>query len=132
MTRSASYRLVWRETAKNPQGTTVFGINVAPRVVFRLASGRVVRRSGLRVKGAIFPKRPAVIQLKTSDGWETIRKLTPRRARFSVSVSTRRIEPGRHRLRLWVPRDRQRKLVNAASRQRGVLVYDRFVIRGGR
>jgi hypothetical protein len=132
MTRSASYRLVWRETAKNPQGTAVFGINVAPRVVFRLASGRVVRRSGLRVKGAIFPKRPAVIQLKTSDGWETIRKLTPRRARFSVSVSTRRIEPGRHRLRLWVPRDRQRKLVNAASRQRGVLVYDRFVIRGGR
>jgi hypothetical protein len=31
-----------------------------------------------------------------------------------------------------VPRDARRKFVNTASRQRGVLVYDKFVIRGGR
>jgi hypothetical protein len=132
MVRSTSYRLVWRETARNPEGAAAFAINVAPRVTFRLASSRVVRRKGLLVKGSIYPKRPAAIQLRTSDGWKTVRKLKPRRARFAVPVPTRRIEPGVHRLRLWVPRDARRKFVNTASRQRGVLVYDKFVIRGGR
>ena len=44
-------------------------------------------------------------------------------------MQTGRIDPGTHRLRLWVPRDAQRKFANVASRQRGVLVYDRFIVR---
>ena len=81
------------------------------------------------MKGSIYPKRPAAIQMKTSDGWLTIRKVKPTRQRFQVTVSTGRIDPGTHRLRLWVPRDSQRKFANVASRQRGVLVYDRFIVR---
>ena len=129
MSRSADYRLIWREEATHPEGTASFGIDVQPRVTFRLASSRVVRKGGLVVKGSIYPKRPAVIQMKTSDGWQTIRKVTPTRQRFQVSVSTGRIDPGTHRLRLWVPRDSQRRFANIASRQRGVLIYDRFVVR---
>jgi hypothetical protein len=106
-----------------------FGIDVQPRVTFRLASSRVVRKRGLLVKGSVYPKRPAAIQMKTSDGWKTIRKIKPTRQRFAVRVSTGRIDPGKHRLRLWVPRDSQRKFANVSSRQRGVLVYDRFVVR---
>jgi hypothetical protein len=129
MSRSADYRLVWREEANHPEGVAAFGIDVQPRVTFRLATSRVVRKKGLVVKGSIYPKRPAVIQMKTSDGWQTIRKVKPTRQRFQVTVSTGRIEPGTHRLRLWVPRDAQRKFANVASRQRGVLVYDRFIVR---
>ena len=129
MRRSADYRLVWRETATHPEGVAAFGIDVRPRVSFRLASSRVVRRSGLRVKGSIYPRRPAAIQMRTSDGWKTVRKLKPRRNRFSVVVPTSRMDPGRQRLRLWVPRDSKRRFANTASRQRRVLVYDRFVIR---
>ena len=129
MSRSADYRLVWREEATHPEGTAAFGIDVQPRVTFRLATSRVVRKKGLVVKGSIYPKRPAAIQMKTSDGWQTIRKVKPTRQRFQVTVSTGRIDPGTHRLRLWVPRDSQRKFANVASRQRGVLVYDRFIVR---
>lgn len=129
MNRSADYRLVWRESATNPQGTAAFGIQVQPRVTFRLASSRVVRRKGLLVTGSIYPRRPALIQMKTSDGWQTVRTVKPTRARFSVAVPTTRFDPGAHRLRLWVPRDAQRRFANTSSRQRGVLVYDRFVIR---
>jgi hypothetical protein len=129
MARSADYRLVWREEATHPQGTAAFGIDVQPRVTFRLATSRVARKKGLVVKGSIYPKRPAAIQMKTSDGWQTIRKLKPTRQRFQVTVSTGRIDPGTHRLRLWVPRDAQRKFANVASRQRGVLVFDRFIVR---
>jgi hypothetical protein len=129
MTRSADYRLVWRASATNPEGSAAFGIDVQPRVTFRLASSRVQRKRGLLVKGSIYPKRPAVVQMRTSDGWRTLRKIKPTRQRFSVAVSTGRLDPGTHRLRLWVPRDAQRKFTNASSRQRGVLIYDRFVIR---
>lgn len=132
MLRSANYRLVWRESATNPEGKAAFGINVTPRVSFRLASSRVARKRGLLVKGSIFPRRPAIIQLLTSDGWQPIRRVAPRGARFSVSVPTTRLDPGSHRLRLWVPRDAQRKFVNMSSRQHGVLVFDKFVIRGRR
>jgi hypothetical protein len=129
MSRSANYRLVWREEATHPEGVAAFGINVQPRVTFRLATSRIVRKRGLVVRGSIYPKRPAVIQVRTSDGWSTIRRIKPTRQRFKVTVSTGRIDPGRHRLRLWVPRDKQRKFANVASRQRGVLVYDRFIVR---
>jgi hypothetical protein len=68
--------------------------------------------------------------MRTSDGWQTVRKLSPAKAgRFNVTVATGRFVPGRHRLRLHVPRDTQRRFANVSSRQRGVLVYDRFVIR---
>ena len=129
MSRSADYRLVWNAESSHPEGVASFGIDVTPRVTFRLASSRVVRRSGLLVKGSIYPKRPAVIQMRTSDGWQTVRKVRPTRDRFAVSVATGRLDPGTHRLRLWVPRDSQRRFANVASRQRGVLVYDKFVIR---
>lgn len=129
MVRSADYRLVWRASNTNPEGAASFGIQVQPRVAFRLTSSRVARKRVIKVKGLIFPKRRAVIQMRTSDGWTTLRRITPRRARFAVAVGTRKLEPGRHRLRLWVPRDKRRKLANTASRQRRVLVYDRFVIR---
>jgi hypothetical protein len=129
MSRSADYRLVWNAESNHPEGVASFGIDVTPRVTFRLASSRVVRKSGLLVKGSIYPKRPALIQMKTSDGWQTVRKVTPTRDRFAVSVSTGRLDPGTHRLRLWVPRDAQRRFANVASRQRGVLIYDKFVIR---
>ncbi len=129
MSRSADYRLVWNAESNHPEGVASFGIDVTPRVTFRLASSRVVRKSGLLVKGSIYPKRPAAIQMKTADGWQTVRKLTPARDRFAVSVPTGRFDPGTHRLRLWVPRDSQRRFANVASRQRGVLVYDKFVIR---
>ena len=129
MNRSADYRLVWRESASNPQGVAAFGIDVAPRVTFRLASSRVTRKKGLLVKGSIYPRRPAVVQVRTSDGWQTVRRLNPTRRRFLVVVPTGRIEPGTHRLRLYVPRDTQRRFATVSSRQRGVLVYDRFVVR---
>jgi len=129
MTRSADYRLVWRESATNPEGSAAFGIQVAPRVTFRLASNRVVRRQGLLVKGSIYPKRPAVVQIRTSDGWQTVKKIKAKKQRFAVAIGTGRLDPGTHRLRLWVPRDAQRKYANVASRQRGVLIYDKFVIR---
>jgi hypothetical protein len=132
MKRSSDYRLVWRESATNPEGVASFGIDVQPRVTFRLASSRVVRKSGLLVKGSVYPRRPALVQLKTSDGWQTVKKVKPSRARFAVAVSTTRLTPGIQRLRLFVPRDAQRKFANASSRQRGVLIYDKFVIRGGR
>ncbi len=129
MRRSADYRLVWRESATHPEGVAAFGVNVRPRVIFRLASSRVVRRKGLVIKGSIYPRRPGFIQIRTSDGWENLRKIKARKNRFSAVVPTGRLDPGRYRLRLYVPRDKQRRFINTGSKQRRVLVYDRFVIR---
>ena len=129
MNRSADYRLVWRETSTNPEGAAAFGIDVQPRVTFRLAASRVVRRKGLVVQGTVYPRRPALVQIKTSDGWQNIRSVDPRRSRFSVVVSTGRLDAGTYKLRLWVPRDGQHRFVNTASKQRGIFVYDKFVIR---
>lgn len=128
MTRSAAYRLVWAEEKTHPQGSAAFAIDVQPRLVFRLASSRVARKRGLTVKGSIFPRLSGVIQLKTSDGWTTLRKVSPSHDRFAVSLGTGRIVPGSHRLRLWVPQDVEHRFAPTASRQRGILVYDRFVI----
>jgi hypothetical protein len=129
MRRSADYRLVWRATAKHPEGVAPFGIDVRPRVAFRLASSRVVRRKGLVVKGSVYPRRTSFVQIRTSDGWENVRKIKARKNRFSVVVSTRRLDSGRHRLRLYVPRDKKRRFINTGSRQKRVFVYDKFVIR---
>lgn len=129
MNRSADYRLVWRETASNPQGAAAFGIDVQPRVTFRVASSKVVRRKGLVVKGTVYPKRPGFVQIKTSDGWQNLRKVSAKRNRFSAVVATGRLDAGKYKLRLYVPRDNQRRFVNTASKQRGVFVYDKFVIR---
>ena len=132
MLRSASYRLVWEASPTNPEGTAAFGVQVQPQVTFRVAAPRVVRKRALLVRGSIYPRRPALIQIRTADGWRTVRRLKPNRPRFAVRLATHRLEPGRHRLRLWVPRDPQRKFANASSRIRPVFVYDRFVIRSGR
>jgi hypothetical protein len=129
MNRSADYRLVWRESASNPEGAAAFGIDVQPRVTFRLASSRVVRHKGLVVKGTVYPKRPGLVQIKTSDGWENLRTVTARRNRFSVVVSTGRLDAGKYKLRFYVPRDGQRRFVNTASKQRGIFVYDKFIVR---
>ncbi len=51
------------------------------------------------------------------------------RNRFSAVVSTGRLDSGKYKLRLYVPRDNQRRFVNIASKQRGVFIYDKFVIR---
>ena len=53
--------------------------------------------------------------MKTSDGWQTLRKVTPTRDRFAVTVATGRFDPGTHRLRLWVPRDSQRRFANVVE-----------------
>ena len=129
MRRTADYRLVWRESATHPEGNTSFRVNVRPRVAFRLATSRVVRRRGLVVKGTVYPKRPALIQIKTSDGWRKLRKVRLRKNRFSVVVSTHRLDAGRYKLRLYVPRDGQRRFVNTASKQRRLFVYDKFIVR---
>jgi hypothetical protein len=129
MVRSADYRLMWREADSHPAGQANFAIKVRPRITFRLAARSVQRKKGLLVKGSIYPRRPAVIQMRTADGWRTLRKVTPRRARFSIAIATARLDPGRHNLRLYVPRDAQRKFANTASPQRRVLVFDRFVVR---
>lgn len=129
MNRSADYRLVWRESATNPEGAAAFGIDVQPRVTFRLASSRVVRRKGLVIKGTVYPKRPGFVQIKTSDGWQNLRKVSVSRNRFSAVVATGRLDSGKYKLRLYVPRDNQRRFVNTASKQRGVFIYDKFVIR---
>jgi hypothetical protein len=129
MVRSADYRLIWREDDSHPAGQANFAIKVRPRITFRLAAPRVQRKKGLLVKASIYPRRPAVIQMRTADGWRTLRKVTPRRARFSIAIATARLDPGRHNLRLYVPRDAQRKFANTASPQRRVLVFDRFVVR---
>ena len=129
MNRTADYRLVWREEANHPQGAAAFGIDVQPRVTFRLATSRVVRRKGLVVKGTVYPKRPGLVQIKTSDGWENLRTVTARRNRFSVVVSTGRLDAGKYKLRFYVPRDGQRRFVNTASKQRGIFVYDKFIVR---
>ena len=44
MSRSADYRLIWREETTHPEGSAAFGIDVQPRVTFRLATSRVVRK----------------------------------------------------------------------------------------
>jgi hypothetical protein len=129
MVRSADYRLVWQQSSAHPGGQANFAIKVRPRISFRLAAPRVQRKKGLLIKGSIYPRRPAVIQMRTADGWRTLRKVTPRKARFSVALATARLDPGPQRLRLYVPRDAQRKFANTASPQRRVLVFDRFVIR---
>jgi hypothetical protein len=129
MNRSADYRLVWRESASNPEGAAAFGIDVQPRITFRLASGKVVRRKGLVVKGTVYPKRPGFVQIKTSDGWQNLRKVSARKNRFSAVVATGRLDSGKYKLRFYVPRDNQRRFVNTASKQRGVFIYDKFVIR---
>ncbi|WP_217912733.1 DUF4962 domain-containing protein [Miltoncostaea marina] len=127
--RTADYRLVWRGTAAKPGGAAAFSLKVKPRVTFRLAAGRVVRTTRLLVRGSVFPRRPAVVQVRSSDGWETVRRVAPTSRRFAVRIGTGRLGPGRVRLRLLVPRDAGRRFVAASSRQRGVLVYDRFVVR---
>ncbi|MGI9540052.1 MAG: hypothetical protein ACR2N6_07890 [Miltoncostaeaceae bacterium] len=129
MRRSASYRLVWRGNARHPEGIAPFAITVTPRVALRVNRTRVERRGVVRVAGTVFPRRRARLQIRTSDGWRTLRSVKPRRARFSMGVRVN-VEPGKHRLRLLVSGDRRRKLATASSRKRSLLVFDRFVVRG--
>ena len=82
------------------------------------------------MKGSIYPKRPAVIQMRTSDGWKTLRKVTPTRERFQVTVPHRPHRPGHAPpAPLGSRATRSASSPTSSSRQRGVLIYDRFVVR---
>ncbi len=129
MTRSASYRLLWKATAAHPEGVAPFAVTVTPRVTLVVKPRRVERRGFIRLRGSVFPRRRAVLQERTSDAGETVRRFKPRRARFGMALRAN-FRPGRHQLRLLVPRDKRRRLGTASSRRRGVLVFDRFVVRG--
>lgn len=149
MRRSASWRLVWRETAATTpvggksanalqvasdtgiKGQAPFAVTVVPRVTLQLSSSRVVRKRTLKVRGSVFPRRPAELQVLTSSGWETIKKITPKRTRFGMNVRAK-LDPGRYQVRLLVREDKRKRLGTGESRRAGVLVYDKFVIRGGR
>jgi hypothetical protein len=127
--RTASYRLRWVTEAGVARGEAAFALQVVPRVTMRLGAPRVVRRGSLKVTGSVFPARPAVIQARTSEGWQTVRKLSLKRPRFTLKLRAA-LEPGSHRLRLLVPGDR--RLGTARTAARALLVYDRFVIAGGK
>ena len=129
MKRSASYRLVWRGSRRHPEGVAPFTITVTPRVALNVNRTLVERGGVIRVKGLVFPRRRGKLQIRTSDGWQTLRSVRPKRARFSVGVRAK-VEPGRHRLRLLVPGDRNRRLGTVSSRRRPLTVFDRFVVRG--
>ncbi|HWH13248.1 MAG TPA: hypothetical protein VNT51_00770 [Miltoncostaeaceae bacterium] len=129
--RTASWRLRWARTASNPEGVAPFVLRATPRVAFQVSRPRVVRRSRVVVTGSVFPRRRALIQVRASDGWRTIRTVPGTRNRFRISLRAG-MEPGNQQLRLFVPQDRGRRLEAAGSRQRALFVYDRFVIRRAR
>jgi len=112
------------------RGQAPFAVTVTPRVTLKLDKKRVVRNRKLKLTGSIFPRRPGQIQILGSDGWETIKKVKPRKSRFGVRVRAK-LAPGRYRVRLYVPRDKRQRLGNGTSRRSGLFVYDRFVVRGG-
>lgn len=110
------------------RGQAPFAVNVTPRVTLKLGTRRVVRKRKIKVTGSVFPRRPAQLQVRTSDGWETVRRITPRRSRFGVRIRAN-FAPGRHQVRLLVPSDKRGRLALGKSRRKAVLVYDRFVVR---
>jgi|GEM_PF-6426170 len=129
--RSATWRLRWARTASHPEGIAPFVMRARPRIAFQVARSRAPRRSRVVVSGSVFPRRRALIQVRTSDGWRTLRTLPGGRPRFRVALRAT-MEPGAQRLRLFVPQDRGRRLEAAGSRHRPLFVFDRFVIRRGR
>lgn len=126
--RSATWRLRWVKTAEHPEGFVPFVIRATPRVSFSLSRTRAVRRSRVIVKGSVYPRRPALIQVRESSGWKTVRRVAGRRSRFSIALPAT-MTPGNQRLRLYVPQDARRILEAKGSRQRSLFVYDKFVIR---
>jgi hypothetical protein len=128
-TRTAAYSLRWVANAGHPEGQAPFAVRVLPRVSFVLGSDKVVRRGHVMVRGSVYPRRRALVQVKTASGWETIRTLTLHRSRFGFRMPATLV-PGRHRLRVFVPGDR--RLAAARSATRRLFVYDRFVVRGRR
>lgn len=128
--RTATWRLRWARTDKNPEGVAPFVIRATPRVSLALGRGRVVRKSTVRVAGSIYPKRTALLQVRSSDGWRTIRRIKGK-TRFKIAVRAN-LQPGVQTLRLFVPQDARRTLEPTGSKQRRLFVYDKFVVRGRR
>lgn len=128
-TRTAAYRLVWAADDNHPEGQAPFALQVLPRIAFSLGGHKVVRHGKVMVRGSVYPARKAVIQTKTSGGWETVRTLKLKSSRFSFPMKATLIA-GQHTLRLIVPGDQ--KLSTARSKQRRLFVYDKFVIRGAK
>lgn len=127
--RTAAWRLRWAATDTHPEGVAPFVIRATPRVSFSLSRSRVVRTGSLRVKGSVFPKRSAEIQVRDSDGWRTIKKIPAGRARFQMSLRLG-LTTGAQKLRLFVPQDAARTLEPTPSRHRSLFVYDRFIVKG--
>jgi hypothetical protein len=112
------------------KGQAPFAVTVTPRVTLKLAKSRVVRNRYIKVTGSIFPKRQGLIQVLGSDGWETVKKVKPRKTRFGTRIRAK-LAPGRYRIRLFVPQDKRKRLGAGKSRRSGLFVYDKFVVRKG-
>jgi hypothetical protein len=125
-TRTGAYRLRWVAEETHPEGQAPFAIQVLPRVQFSVAARSVVRRGRVMVRGSVYPARTALIQSKTSGGWETIRTLKLQKSRFGFRLKASLV-PGNHRLRVLVPGDQ--RLATGKSKARKLFVYDRFVLR---
>jgi hypothetical protein len=124
--RTAAYRLRWAAEAGHPEGQAAFSIQVQPRVQLRLSAGRAVRRSSVVATGFVFPARRAELQVQTAQGWQTLKTIAGRTARFQMRVGSN-LEPGQHRVRLLVQGDQ--RLATTRSTARPLMVFDRFVIR---
>jgi hypothetical protein len=130
MDRSAAWRLVWAQTDDNPEGIAPFAINVRPKATLRLTSRSVERNGRLTLTGSVSPRRPAEIQIKGADGWETLATVPGRARRFRASVKVT-TAPGKQLVRLWVPTDAEHRLEASGTAPRSVLVFDRFTVRRG-
>ncbi|MDX6645651.1 MAG: hypothetical protein QOK40_1378, partial [Miltoncostaeaceae bacterium] len=126
--RTAAYRLRWPAAAGHPEGQAAFSMQVQPRLKLSLSAPRAARRSAVVASGFVFPARRAQLQVQTAQGWETLRTLRAGAPRFRVGIGSG-LEPGQHRVRLLVPGDQ--RLATARSAAAPLMVYDRFVIRGG-
>ncbi len=125
---SAAYRLRWDAEKSHPAGETQFTVKVSPRVTARLLGARVLRKGMVKVSGSVFPIRPVRVQVLSDGNWTTLAKYTPKSARFKVTARAS-VAPGRYQLRILVPGDL--RLAQAATSQRALLIYDKFIVSKG-
>ena len=122
---SAAYRLRWAAEASHPEGETNFSVNVAPRVTARLLGARVLRKGLVKVAGTIYPIRTVRVQVLSDGNWTTLATFKPKAARFKVTAKAA-VDAGRYQLRLIVPGDK--RLAQASTSNRALLVYDKFTV----
>ncbi|MCB0873694.1 MAG: hypothetical protein KDC36_09985, partial [Thermoleophilia bacterium] len=127
-TRNATWRVRWVATDSHPEGVVPFTVSVRPRVSFAVRQRSVERRRRFVVRGFVYPKRKALIQVRESTGWRTVSRTNGKRVRFATALRAT-MTPGRRQVRLLVPRDSGRRLDAIASSGRKLFVYDKFVLR---